>query len=140
MEYIMLKKDDFVSEKGKERFVPRPRLHVKYSGLFCINRDGVTQLGLKKDSGVSFCTEKSSNNCFAVLRDDASGWKTRPAVCGSVVFNNVKLARHIIDSTWGKVFHSAGEVKPLSLTFNIATLPVDEDKNKNVFALIEKKE
>jgi hypothetical protein len=47
----------------------------------------------------------------------------------------------VIDATWNKgEGHPAGSVKPRSYTFGIALLPLDDNKNKDVFALLRKKE
>lgn len=140
MEYIKLSKQDFTNNhkyQGKA-----PTLCIKRGGLFILNRSAVRHLNLfddkkKEYSGVSFCAEASSRNCFAILRDD-SGWCLRSAVSGQAVFNNSSLARHIIDTTWDRDSHAVGCDKPTSMVFKIALLPVD-DKNKDVFALIQKK-
>ncbi len=139
MNYTKLKKDDFISLRGGGAHVFRPMLRVKYSGLIAINRCGARHLEIKKDSFISFCSDKSSQGCFAVMKDN-SGWQLRPAICGQLEFNNVKLARHILDATWEREGHAVGAAKPKSMTFHIALLPLDEDKNKNVFALIQKKD
>jgi len=56
-----------------------------------------------------------------------------------MVFNNVALAKHIIDTTWKRMAVPALALRPVSMTFKIALLPVDDYKNKDVFALIQKK-
>jgi hypothetical protein len=143
-DYIKLSKADFVTKKGGQTKGIAPSLHIKHNGLICFNRAAVQHLSLydenkKEYSGVTFCTEKSSRNCFAVMRDDA-GWKLRSAVCGQMIFNNVSLAKYILDATLQRSPCAVGVVKPESLTFKIATQSVDDDKNKDVFALIRKKE
>jgi hypothetical protein len=55
------------------------------------------------------------------------------------VFNCVGLARHVIDTTWDSLIsHPVGAVKPESMVFRIARLPLDDGKNKDVFALLRR--
>ena len=134
-DYQKLNKDDFPYH-GKGRTLDRvPMLHVKYGGLFEFNRSAVALLG----SRVSLCEEKSSRNCFAVMRD-VDGYELRDiGVCGRAEFNNASLAKHFIDKTWERDVHAVGVKTPQSMTFLIAVLPVDDLENKDVFALIRKK-
>ena len=133
-EYIKLSKEDFSCGKGKV-IDKAPVLHVKYGGLFEFNRSAVALLGRR----VSLCEEKSSRNCFAVMRD-VEGYELRDiGVCGRAEFNNASLAKHVIDKTWERDVHAADAKKPLSMTFLIAVLPVDDVENKDTFALIRKK-
>lgn len=113
-----------------------PSVHVRYDGLFTFNRSAVKHLGL--NSGVSFCVEKSSRNCFAVMRDD-NGYCLRRTTAGQMLFNNYSLARNIINSTFERCPLPAGVEKPKSVVFVIASLPVDDGENKDVYALIQKK-
>ena len=56
-----------------------------------------------------------------------------------MAFYCAPLANHVIDSTWERDVHAADAKKPQSMTFVIASLPVDDGENKDVFALIRKK-
>jgi hypothetical protein len=112
-------------------------VHVKDNGLFTLNIATVNRLGLINGCGVSFCAEKSLRNCFAIMRD-AFGYPLRGGVSGQMFFNCVELARHIIDSTLMRGGIPAGAVKPRSMVFIVAHLPVD-DKSPDVYALIQKK-
>lgn len=132
--YTKLSKDDFVyCGRGRELSTP-PKLHIKSMGLFEFNRSAVAILG----KSVSFCEDKSSRNCFAVMRD-VDGYALREDNYGRMQFNNISLARHVIDKTWERDGHAADVKKPQSMTFLVAQLPVDDVENKDTFALIRKK-
>ena len=135
-DYIKLNKDDFVSCKGGGAKSMEPTVVVKDSGLFILNRSAMDILG--GASGVSFCEEKSSRNCFAVMGDEG-GFRLHATSCGRMLFNNVKLARHIIGCTVMRMALPAGAVAPGHVVFRVASVSVDDDKNKGVFALILKK-
>lgn len=131
--YEKLREEDLI--KHGHKMVPT--VHIKYDGLFTFNRSAVEHLGLS-GGGVSFCVEKSSRNCFAVMCDDA-GYKLRRTEWDQMLFNNSALAKHIIDLTLERTPLPAGAEKPCSMVFVIAKLPVDDGENNGVFALIRKK-
>lgn len=130
--YVKLRDEDLVRHGNNMK----PTVHIKYDGLFTFNRRAVEHLGLS--TGVSFCSEKSSRNCFAVMRDD-TGYKLRRTEWDQMLFNNSALAKHIIDLTLERCPLPAGAEKPCSMVFVIAKLPVDDGDNKDVYALIQKK-
>lgn len=131
-EYIKLSKDEF---SCKERVIVKiPSVHIKYTGQIEFNHSAMELLGRR----VSFCAEKSSRNCFAVMRD-VEGYEMRDAYGRRGVFNNASLARHLIDKTWERDVHAADARRPQSMVFIIASLPVDDTENKDTFALIRKK-
>jgi hypothetical protein len=131
-EYEKLRDEDLVRHGNNMK----PTVHIKSDGLFTFNRRAVEHLGLS--TGVSFCVEKSSRNCFAVMRDD-SGYKLRKTNCGRLLIDNSALAKHIINLTLERCPLPAGVEKPKSVVFVIALLPVDDGDNKDVYALIQKK-
>lgn len=135
-DYIKLNKDDFVSCHGGSTKSMEPTVVVKDSGLFILNRSAMGILG--GVVGVSFCEEKSSRNCFAIM-GDKEGFLLHATSCGRMMFNNVKLARHIISCTVMRMSLPAGAVVPKKVLFHVARVSVDDDKNKGVFALILKK-
>lgn len=114
----------------------KPTVRVKYGGLFTFNHAAVVHLGLC--TGVSFCADSSSRNCFAVMSDYA-GYLLRRTEVGQMLFNNSALAKHIIDLTLERSPLPAGVEKPKSMVFVIASKPVDDGENSGVFALIRKK-
>lgn len=139
MDIEKLCKDDFIDITRGE-----PRVRFTYSGLVSLNRSAIKHLLLANKDGyhrLTVCRDPLHKSEFFVLRDDVDGWELRKASNGSAVFNSVGLARLVIDTTWEKcVAHAVDAVKPSSWVFRIARRPVDDDKNKNVFALIRKKE
>ena len=146
MNFTKLNKEDFNSGdvvRGE------PGIRFEKSGLVSLNKSAVKHLCLydaktKKYHGVSFMCDAVRKFDVYIYRDD-DGWEIRPAnkkeEPSVAVFNNVALSQHIIDLTWeANVSRPVGAVKPRSYCFRVALLPVDDDKNKNVFALIRKKE
>ena len=140
-EYIRLSKENFLSDKGGCRSKD-PLLVIRASGLFVLNRAAVNHIGCisVKHTGVVFCAENSSRDCFAISADESKdAYSLRPLKCGEMSFNNVQLARHIMEKTLQRNPLPAGAVAPKSMIFKIAARPVDDDKNSGVFALIRKK-
>ena len=132
-------KDDFVDVMRGQ-----PTVRFTDKGVVFFNRAAIKHLKLCDRSGyygVSICRDNKCPSDFSVMRDDDCGWRLRSATAGGGVFNCVGLARHVIDQTWERCrSHPVGAVKPRSWVFRIARLPIDDDKNSNVFALIRKKE
>jgi hypothetical protein len=137
MEIEKLHKDDFVS--GRERGVPT--ICFRSSGMIALSRIAVEHLKLydarKKvfknvdiRSGVNYGKTE-----FFISAVDGE-FSVRKGWHGGALFNNCMLARHVIDKSWSG---GAGVVKPDRMIFRIAIVPVDDDKNKDVFALIRKK-
>ena len=139
MELEKLRKEDFAKGRGM-RCIPTIRL--TRCGCIILSRGAVELLGLKgKSVGVSILQGKghADEGDFFISRD-ASGWIVREGHAGSVMFNSCALVKHIIKTTWERNGHAVGDVTPTKMNFKIASLPVDDDKNKNVYALIRKKE
>lgn len=134
MEVEKLKKEDFASDKPARG---TPQIRFTKNGTVIINRSAVRHLGLQR--GVSICKDKKDCGEFAIMRDD-NGWTVRKAGNGQMVFNNAALVHHILDKTFEKCCHAAGVSRPDSYTFRIALLPLDDDKNKDVFALLRNNE
>lgn len=137
-EYIKLRKEDF-RPHFRGRVCTEPVLSIKNNGLFVLNHLAVSLLKADK-GGVSFCAEKSSRNCFAIMFDDSKeGYALRELKAKERCFNNVTLARHIIEATKQRIPLPAGSEYPSVFHFRIASKPVDDDKNSHIFALIYKK-
>ena len=140
MEIEKLCKEDFMDAMRGE---PTVRFTVK--GVVFFNKAAVKHLGLhdkKKDvcAIVNICRDAKCKSDFGVFKD-TEGWFLRKAPEGGMIFNNVGLARFIIDATWERCqSHPVGVEKPYSVIFRIARLPLDDGKNKDVFALLRKKE
>lgn len=132
-DYIKLNAGDFASMRGKKKS-EEATVYVRDTGRFEFNYVAVERLG----TNVSLCAEKSSRNCFAVMRN---GGDFELSYQGGrrMAFYCAPLANHVIDSTWERDVHAADAKKPQSMTFVIASLPVDDGENKDVFALIRKK-
>ena len=138
MEIEKLNKEDFMATV---RGVPTARF--TYIGLVTFNKAAVKHLDLYDKTKNSYaiiniCRDKDSRCDFGVFKD-TEGWQLRKAWGGTAIFNNVGLARHVIDATWERGIRAVGTVKPTSIIFRIAKLPLDDDKNKDVFALLRKK-
>jgi len=137
MEIEKLRKEDFIKP-----FCGEPTIRFQNTGPIVLNSKAVKHLSLKEGNGklASVCiyTENKRHSEFFITKD-VEGWELRLDSTGKGLFNNVKLARFVIDSTWENcVCHPVGAVKPDNMTFKIARLPLDDDKNKNVFALLRK--
>jgi len=139
MEIEKLCKEDFVDAMRGE---PTVRFTVK--GVVTFNKAAVRHLQLydkKEDTYavVNICRDTKCKSDFGIFKD-SEGWQLRKEREGAV-FNCVGLANHIIDMTWDRcVSHPVDAVKPCSVVFRIARLPLDDGKNKDVFALLRKKE
>ena len=119
-----------------------PTVRFTYLGVVFFNKSAVSHLGLyDKKSGtycsVHICRDVKNKADFGVFKD-GEGWLLRKDRDGAV-FNSAGLARHVIDATWDRCCHAVGAVKPSSMVFRIARLPLDDDKNKDVFALLRNK-
>lgn len=138
MEVEKLNKEDFMDTMRGE-----PTARFTSAGVVFFNKAAVKHMGLyDKKNGyavVNICRDRKNPADFGVFKD-TEGWQLRKEASGGAVFNNVGLARHVIDATWEKMCHAADAVKPSSVIFRIARLPLDDDKNKDVFALLRKKE
>lgn len=142
MEIELLSKQDF-----NDRSRGEPAVHFDKRGVIYFNKAAVKHLSLadhKNYFSVSVCRDPKHPHDFFVLRDDDNGWQLRGAEGGGVRFNSASLANHVIDTTWEmqcqKLPAGTIPIKPTSMGFRIARLPVDNEKNSNVFALIRKKE
>lgn len=140
MKIEKLRKEDFLSHSG---YRTTPKIRFSQVGLIAINKYGVNHLGLcygkgDKLHGVSICYDKDEPCDFSIMRDD-EGFTLRKNPSGQAVFNNVCLCRHIMGKTWEKHAHAVDAVIPKSISLLIAPKPLDDDKNKNVFALLRKK-
>lgn len=139
MEIEKLHKEDFADPMRGE-----PTVRFTFKGVVFFNKCAVKHLGLydKKNgySIVSICRDLKTKSDFGVFKD-SEGWCLRKGTAGGCLFNNVGIARHVIDATWDRcVSHAMGAVKPKSVVFRIARLPLDDGKNKDVYALLRKKE
>jgi hypothetical protein len=141
MELKRLSKEEFVS-KADSKGEAYIRFYRK--GLIILNRSAAKHLKLYDKRGgygcVSLCVDvKSACQADFTIEKSADGWQLRCGPSGGAVFNNVSLARHVLDKTWELMqSHPVGAVKPLSQVFKIATVAIDE-KNSGVYALIRRK-
>jgi hypothetical protein len=142
MELEKLRKEDFAKGRGMRCI---PTLRLTKSGCIILSRGAVNLLGLydkskKQYFGVTICQGKghADEGDFFIMRDD-NGWKLREGHAGSAMFNSCMLVKHIIRTIWERNSHVVGDIAPGSMGFKICSLPVDDDKNKDVYALIKKK-
>ena len=138
MEIEKLQQEDFTDPMRG-----RPSISFTHRGVIVINKSAVLHLKLyDKKTGkygcVSICKDNDNPQDFSIMRD-AEGWQLRGDKSGAAVFNSVRLARHVIDTTWESKIVAVGTVKPKSWLFKIALLPLDDDKNSEVYALIRDK-
>jgi hypothetical protein len=138
MEIEKLNKEDFTDPLRGE-----PTVRFTKSGVVLFNKCAVKHLELKgknEYASVNFGHDSRYKSDFNVFKD-TEGWQLRAnkGTAGGAIFNNVALARHIIDVTWAMNNHAVGIEKPRSVVFRIARLPLDDGENKNVFALLRKK-
>jgi hypothetical protein len=141
MELDVLSRDEFSSGS----VLNEPTIRFTYAGVVYLNRHAVRVLNLiekgnKGYSPVLICREPKAKHNFGIFKD-AGGWVLRDGASGGVMFNCVGLARHIIDATWDMpgACHAVGSVKPRSMVFRVAAKPWDDDKNRDVYALLRKK-
>jgi hypothetical protein len=135
-----------VEKLSKSSFVDflrgEPTIRFTNKGVVYLNHAAVKHLKLLQGSvlsSVSICRDNKCHADFGIFKD-SEGWCLRPGPGGGMMFNNVGLARHVIDATWDRCqSHPVGAEKPQSVVFRIARLPLDDGKNKDVFALLRKK-
>jgi hypothetical protein len=134
-----LRKEDFLSDTV---FRGTPSIRFSHSGVVVLTKSAVGHLKLiadkKKLHGVSFCVDKDAPCDFFIMRDDG-GFDLRLNTNGQALLNSACLCRHVLEKTFEKCAHNATADAPVSYTFLIALKSVDDDKNKNVFALLRKK-
>lgn len=137
MDIEKLKKEDFTSEQSARGV---PSIRFTKCGAIILSKSAVAHLKLNdaKTFGVVICKDKKDPCEFFITRDIA-GWQLRPSGNGCMVFNNASLVHHILARTFEKCSHAADAIMPDSFTFRIAPKPLDDDKNKDVFALLRKK-
>ena len=143
MEIEKLRKEDF----GYSH-IPRkvPSIRFTKNGTIILSRSAVIHLKLRVTDpvsgkhfyGVSICCDKKDPCEFFIMRDDG-GWRLRPAGNGQAAFNNACLVHHVLCKTFEKCAHAADAVMVGSYTFRIALMPADDDKNRDVYALLRKK-
>lgn len=143
MEIKQLSKENFAT-KGCMSNQPYVRFYRK--GLIVLNKSAVKHLKLwdKKNGwgcvGIGVDIHSMCQSDFTITNDPL-GWCLRTGTSGGAVFNNASLSRHVIDKTWERAqSHPVGCPKPLSCVFRIATVSLDEDKNKGVYALLRRRE
>jgi hypothetical protein len=136
MEIEHLRKEDFDSFRNNGTV---PTVRFTKDGVVIINHVAMKHLRLSCDSRVSIGFDKKDPSEFVVFKSD-NGWRVRVGKHNEGIFNSMGLVRHIIDATWKRRSHVPGENKPCSISFRVARLPVDDGKNKDVYALIRKKE
>lgn len=135
-----------IEKLGKSEFMDHlrgePTIRFTNKGVVYLNHSAVKHLSLHNDSGfysVSICRDDKNHADFGIFKD-TEGWCLRSGPGDGAMFNNTGLARHVIDATWDRCSHVVGAVKPCSMVFRIARLPLDDGKNKDVYALLRRKE
>jgi hypothetical protein len=119
-----------------------PSVRFNSDGRIFINRSGVQHLKLYNETlrsfeRVSICHDKD-NPCEFFIIKDASGKELHKSAQGEATLHDAVMARHVINKTFERCAHAADTVKPDRYTFRIALFPVDDDKNKDVYALLRK--
>ena len=141
-----LNKSNFTSSRNTRNV---STISFNKKGVVHLSRNAVRQLrlydtGKKKFFAVSVFIDKDDHMAsnFFIMRDDSSeGWCLRKAYGGGAVFNSCELSRYVIRKTWERTRHVVGDENvPDKMIFRIASLPVDDEENKNVYALLRKKD
>jgi hypothetical protein len=140
MEIEILNKEDFA------RRVNEATVRFTYAGVVYFNAKAVSVLELMAEGkkgyySVHLCRNPKNKSEFGVFKDP-SGYVLKPGASGGAKFYCAGLAQHIIDATWDRPgnWHGVGEEKPTTMVFRIASKPWDDDKNRDVFALLRRKE
>jgi hypothetical protein len=120
-----------------------PAIRFDSTGAISLNKYAIKHLKLRIAKSlfpVSICRDTKCHSEFSITKD-LDGWVLREDHWGRAVFNCAELSRYVIDETWNRTgSHGVGVEKPRSIVFRIARMPVDDDKNKDVFALLRKRE
>lgn len=142
MEIEKLHKEDFVQGRSAPCV---PSIRFTKSGCIVLSKGAVKHLGLydakkKEYACIAICCGKQHDNKSEFyITKDTEGWQLRKGHAGSVVFNSKALVLHVIKKTWERKTH-LDEDMPCMIGFRIALKPLDDDKNKDVYALLRKKE
>lgn len=137
MEMEKLSKSDFANDRGGAKI-------TFYSdGKIVFSRKAIEHLKLLDKSGsfcpVLLCRDSKNPTEFGVFKDP-TGYNLYHMQTNCAIFHCAGLARHVIDITWEKYgVKAVGCEKPSFMVFTIAPLPLDEGKNKDVYALLRKK-
>jgi hypothetical protein len=143
MEIEKLRKEDFVSENGQKGV---PTIRFTAVGVIMFSKNAVSHLKLFDDKKKEYASvsiyrgKRETERADFFITKDVDGWKLRKGYAGGAQFNNCVLARHVIQKTWERHVHINKEKMPERMGFKIALLPLDDDKNKDIFALLRKKE
>jgi len=139
MEIEKLRKEDFGYTHLPHRV---PSIRFMKHGAIVLSRSAVLFLKLQKSAngfhGIAICHDKKDTREFFITRDD-DGWQLRSCSNGQAVFNCAALSHYVLSKTFDKCAHAADAIMVSSYTFRIASLPVDDDKNNDVYALLRKK-
>jgi hypothetical protein len=143
MEIEKLKKEDFLRGKCHKG---TPTIHFTNSGCIILSHGAVLLLGLYDEKKKTYspvticCGQKETEKSDFFITKDPDGWVTREITKKGAAFNCKALVEHVIKKTWERNGHTGNEVMPKRMGFTIARFPVDDDKNKDVYALIRKKQ
>ena len=134
-----------MKELHKEDFASRGEPSVRFDkcGEIKINKAGVEHLRLK-EIGIPFVCifqgeDRECHNFF--IKKSSSGWGLRSGPDGSLRFNCAAMSKLVIRETWESHVRPAGDTwnRPKAYTLHIALVPIDNENNKDVYALIRKK-
>jgi hypothetical protein len=105
-------------------------------GIVILSNLALNRLELKNDSLVDIFQGDLQSEFF-ISRGNT--YQLRKNGRGGAVFNSVDLSSLVIDKTWTITSHAYGVDCPTKFTFIICERPVDDEENKNVYALLRKK-
>lgn len=117
-----------------------PTISFTRRGLVILSQKTVEKLEIdlkSKHHSLVDVFEGPSISEFFISR--GTTYKVRKNGDGGAVFNCSTLSELVIDRSWKVHPHNALEPAPDKFSFIVCDKPVDDEENKNIFALIRKK-
>lgn len=105
-------------------------------GVIILSGVAIKRMGLNRDSLVDIFQGDITSEFYI---SSGSTYRLRKNGKGGAVFNSVDLAGLVIEKTWQITPRAAGIECPDRFTFIICEKPVDDEDNKEIYALLRKK-
>jgi hypothetical protein len=140
MKLVTLTRESLGATNGRDG---SPSVTFSHKGLITLSSKACVFLGIitaGKDSAyVCIFQDQDKPTDFFVSAEGGGAFRLRRNSSGGYMFNCSALAKLVREQTWACHGHAVGAVMPNNITLVICERPVDDGKNKTIFALIRKK-
>ena len=118
-----------------------PSITFFKNGLIVLSKRAVTLLKIGSDikhpGYIQILFDEESDKDFYI--HGGGSYRVRYNNKGAAMFNCTALCKLVMFQSWSAHGHPAGAEMPKRVTLYLCNKPVDDDKNKNIFALLRKK-